>query len=553
VKENNYWDDIPTAVILFMEETNKEVWKTPDIYQQLNHIFWDKIWWEIKDIWFPDSTWSGIKQLSLELPGEWMIQIFWLFLKENRQKLQDKQHEDSQRLDRKFWHLERIIILLLSMWIQVIQKPEKLFEYVLLWDIRHQHVEYLCEIFSIYECEIDIETEYDKIIETIIRYLRDRDKSIITRFLWRKEIEIPDDEFSKDDTKDDILKERKKRRGPCKKEYTKWWLKVTYTAQHSKIHDTITQASFAWDTAFLDICKEILNWPEKYDKETYANIIINWHNLEGNYDERLLTKAIIELKLRPWELSLETMCKLFQSISKWVYDNSQVWNILNTCKLTIAWSVFDHIWESDASNLIYALSFLREFHQAQGILETFINRNKIIGISFDTPISIHHTLYWLFEYRDTLCAKKLIIKLFEAAVKLDSFSNINAKWFAQVFNIYDRPTPPALDFALKHAITHTLPPNRWEENTAKLFGRYFHKVLTGQYIGGFECDIILPEQKVNIEFDWVQYHEGWDRERWERRDAYLEKNGWKVYRIRSDEDINRRVHEIVAEISKNRA
>jgi predicted neutral ceramidase superfamily lipid hydrolase len=25
VKENNYWDDIPTAVILFMEETNKEV------------------------------------------------------------------------------------------------------------------------------------------------------------------------------------------------------------------------------------------------------------------------------------------------------------------------------------------------------------------------------------------------------------------------------------------------------------------------------------------------------------------------------------------------
>jgi len=530
LKNHNIFDDIPTALELFLEDKEKTGVNNEIIHldsnSQLRELFWKSLGDQITSIWFQDTVIQEILN-SWESLDAWDRQTLWIFLTKHKKNLQTLHNNDFERFLRKIFQIWRVLHWLKSMWIHTMKKPENLYSHIFFTKNTQIRIQQLIEIFDENDDDIDVQNNYDLYVWEIIKYIRDWDNDVLLQQLWIAVENMGTEENT-----------------PESENFTnnKGVINSRHAIKNTHIFDEIKTALGSNRSELVDLYRSLL-WDNSpiYDREIYAILIANWHNLEWENDTRLLDKSISLLLSSQWQISIDSIWNLLKSICVDSFSSNQTQSILTTITDIISKHIYTFSQRS-FSLLIYKITFLPKFSQADKLLEQLFENSNMDNISFTYSDLIYKSLYWLYDYRELDFIKPVIKKLFKQVITMLPDTKKWVLWFVQLYNLYWRWIPEKLDVEYRKIIWSKQKKNRREEELYRMLQSSFSNVLQWQYIDGFEMDVVVPKEQnwlsttLNFESDGSRYHTWFYALKNRRRDLYLANRSEpiQVKRVRAD-------------------
>lgn len=518
------WDDIETSLTLFLEISSSNKQEQYNSWDQEENI-WVSLFWEedasfLEKLELSQKSQDAILELCLSL-NDYFLQTFFNFLRNKTLLIweMDRQWILADQVKQSY----KIITFFHSLGIWNIQKPEKIFEFLIGWSHTIESIHTMIQTLqSEFRDESEIASKYDDFIGRVMKYLRTGDMNIL-RLSQTSSESIQEIERKVESA---VVKTRNTRTASKSPVHL-----VFENEKSSKIYRTLFSQEYT-PVIFLLTVKEILTDTFLYSSKVYVymmkileerNIVLEewlqkilcekfWRS-QGYLYPQDISELVLAL---PNGYFWESVTYIFRALVKKVHFCKESYTSRQIADIFYG---LQHFWNSP-----FAIDFLKEFRKK-------FWKNYLQKLWF-TPTEVYKSLYGLMFYEKVEWIPELQDSFFSLVPSFQDFDRVDAVTLTQLYSLYNREIPEKLrkSWHSYRKKAHFSSSRSEDIIYAQVYEKY-PDAEQGKYIDGFECDIFIPSLKINIEIDGP-YHVGAKAKRDALRDKYLkEKHGITVRRI----------------------
>lgn len=521
------------ANITFQEDQN--IWEEEKgIEERILECYGEEFWERLLESFSCEASLEIIVSIGEKLE-EYMRQIFVAFL--------ELQELDSDILSKKWYILESVIIFLKRNWVRSLKDTDLFFKYC--WQI--EDISEVEELYTFFPEPLTRESEYKSFLDVVMKYIKNRDISILENYL-------NSEESNKEDTlqaEEKIKKTPKKRPNPTGVKYV-----IIESVPVEAVSKVELNKVRAWKNQ-----QEVVTWfiwllrgEEEHQALVYITALERFRRYAIKADGRY-TPFIGETEMKLFEAKLlrrisqeisagdiSSMLCSFQYIDPELLSPSFLWSIVKVLRNN----------ETDFSaqqlcNILYSFLHMSPENIPDSCMTYLLQ--KIEKVSFSSPGDTAKALYGLHPHRNSHNWEmqrilEILFKSLQSEAKwIDDLNEDDNEekdtsiiTIKRVYSLYKRPIPNIYQEAYRwlvwsHHFHHKNLSSSIERKVFLLAKKYFPDAIHGAYVDWFECDIFIPSLRMNIEVDgphhvWLQILK--DR----KRDEYIVGEDIQIQRLR---------------------